>query len=165
MSPTKAIIQRNLRLDVKYSIVGMDYISVLDGGCTCDNCNRLISNIATVKDSNGKQSKIGTDCLETLLVNNKLVDNESYINYLHSDMPAIQKAKQLRNKILNGQKKNITFGANIYICKDGKRFGFSFKAFNEHRKFDEPMGFDFSFNIKYKDLTISYIKDLPNIAI
>lgn len=165
MNTTKKIIQRALPLDVKYSLVQIIYIPVLDGGGTCENCGKLISNIANVKDSNGKCSTIGTDCLETLLVNNNLLDSESYINYLHSDKPALQKAKQLRSKILNGQKKDATFKAELYICKDGERFGFSFSRWNEFRKFSEPAGFDFTFNHKYIDLTLAYIKDLPNIVL
>lgn len=161
----KTIIQRALPLDIKYSIIGISYISIFDGGCTCDNCSRLISNIATVKDANGKTYQIGTDCMETLLLNNSLLDNESYINYLHSDKPAIQKAKQLRSKILKGQQKNNTFKAEIYKCTDGKRFGFSYSVFNQFRNHYEPSGFDFTFNIGYLDLTINYIKDLPNITL
>lgn len=161
----KKIIQKNLPLNLKYSLTGVKYISILDGGCTCDNCNTPIANIATVKDANGKYYQIGMDCLDTVILNNQLLDNESYVQYLFSDKPAIEKAKQLRNKILRQQKKNNSFKADIYKCKDGKRFGFSFSQIREGKKDYEPAGFDFTFNTDYLELTLAYIKGLPNITI
>ena len=48
----KNMIQRKLPLDVLYNLIDKRYISLIDGcGCTCDNCGKLIANIATI--SNG----------------------------------------------------------------------------------------------------------------
>ena len=160
---TKKIIQRNLPLNVKYSLEGITYISVLDGGCTCDNCGKLISNIATVKSDKGTYN-IGTDCLETLQQNNDLLNCVDYTNYLFSDKPALQKAKTTRSKILNQQKKNPSFKAKIYILKDGSGFGFSYSIHNE-KWGEEPYGFDYTFDINYLKLTKNYLKDLPNIVL
>ena len=73
----KNIIKRSLPLDVKYSVIDKKYIPVLDGGgCSCDNCGKLIANIATI--TNGKEAfNIGFDCLETVLMNNSLIENYS----------------------------------------------------------------------------------------
>lgn len=161
----KKIIQRNLPLNTKYNLVGIKYIPIIEGGCTCDNCNTPIANIATVKDANGKIYQIGMDCLDTVILNNKLLDNESYAQYILSDKPAIEKAKQLRNKILRQQKKDSSFKAEIYRCKDGKRFGFSFSQIKGLRNDYEPAGFDFTFNTVYIDLTIAYLHGLPNVII
>ena len=74
----KAIIERNLPLDVKYILTDKKYIPLADGyGCTCDNCGKLIANIATVKNTNGNSFNIGFDCLETILINNSLLSQKS----------------------------------------------------------------------------------------
>ena len=70
----KRIIQRHLPLDVRYICTDKKYIPLIEGsGCTCDNCGQLLANIATVKSVNGVYS-IGFDCLETVLLNNNLLD-------------------------------------------------------------------------------------------
>lgn len=65
---SKQINRYNLPLDHKYRIVGFDCGgSLLDGGGTvCENCNRLIVNIATVENESGKRYSVGCDCAETL---------------------------------------------------------------------------------------------------
>ena len=64
----KQVNRYNLPLDHKYRIIGFDYCgSILDGGgSTCDNCNRIIVNIATVETEEGKRFDVGLDCAETL---------------------------------------------------------------------------------------------------
>jgi len=160
---TKNIIQRNLPLNVKYEVIGVSYISILDGGHCCDNCGKPISNIAEVKSINGTYF-IGLDCMDTFIINNGLLDGESYFKYMQSDKPAISKAKQLRAKIMKQAKENSTFKAEL-VQFDNGRYGFNFSRFNEHRGFDEPMGWDYLFNPEYKQLTINYIKDLPNVIL
>lgn len=77
------VIKRRLPLDCKYECIDKKYISLVDGfGCTCDNCGKLIANIATVRSINGVYN-IGFDCLETFLLNNSLLegfDLEDYEN-------------------------------------------------------------------------------------
>ncbi len=75
----KKIIQRNLPLNQKYSLLHTIHKSLIDGDCVgCENCGKLIANIATVKGENdNKTYLIGMDCLETFLINNKLLDGES----------------------------------------------------------------------------------------
>ena len=65
---SKQVNRYNLPLDHKYKVIGFDYCgSLLDGGGTsCQNCNRLIVNTATVETEEGKKYTIGCDCAETL---------------------------------------------------------------------------------------------------
>ena len=93
----KNIIKRSLPLDVKYSVIDKKYIPVLDGGgCSCDNCGKLIANIATI--TNGKEVfNIGFDCLETVLMNNSLIENYS--------LPELNNVKKSINKIIRFSKK------------------------------------------------------------
>ncbi len=93
----KAIIKRNLPLNVKYACIDKKYIPLIDGfGCTCDNCGKLIANIATVKSNNGVYS-IGFDCLETFLLNNNILDG--------FDKNEIEVVKKRISQIINVSKK------------------------------------------------------------
>ena len=78
----KNVIQRRLPLNTKYVVTDKKYIPLLEGfGTCCDNCGKLIANIATVKNETGQSFYVGFDCLETFLINNELVsesDQESY---------------------------------------------------------------------------------------
>jgi len=78
----KTITQRNLPLDTKYVVVDKKYIPVLEGGgACCDNCGRLIANIATVKNETSDIYYIGFDCLETILINNNLLSSQDVEDY------------------------------------------------------------------------------------
>lgn len=71
----KKIVERNLPLDTKYTVIDRKYVPILDGyGCTCANCGQPIANIATVKSENGTY-EIGFDCMKTFLLNNALLEN------------------------------------------------------------------------------------------
>ena len=88
----KQIIERRLPLNVKYVCTDKKYISLIDGtGCACDNCGKLIANIATVKSINGTYN-IGFDCLETFLLNNNLLEGFNVEEY--------EKVKKMIPKIL-----------------------------------------------------------------
>lgn len=58
------IAQRNLPIDVNYKII--DFAVFEDGYGACQNCNRVIVNVATVEDANGKRYDVGLNCAETL---------------------------------------------------------------------------------------------------
>ena len=92
---TKKIIKRNLDLNVKYTFLDKKYIPLIDGfGCTCSNCNKLIANIATVKDENNKTFNIGLDCLETLMINNKILQGAKIdIKAIKKALPKIKKER------------------------------------------------------------------------
>lgn len=64
----KKVIQRSVPLNQRYEIVSSFYQSLEDGGGTiCENCGRLITNVATIKgQSDGRMYAIGMDCAETI---------------------------------------------------------------------------------------------------
>ncbi len=94
----KAIIERNLPLNTKYIVTDKVYIPLIEGyGCTCDNCNKLIANIATVKNEVGKSFNIGFDCLETVLINNSLLST--------NDIKEYEKVKAMIPKVIRFSKK------------------------------------------------------------
>jgi hypothetical protein len=96
----KKIIQRKLSLTQKYLLVGCVYKALADGDASqCENCGKLISNIATVKgEEDNKSYHVGMDCLETFLINNKLLSGE--------DIEQFTKAKKSLPKVIT-IKKNI----------------------------------------------------------
>lgn len=177
---TKNIIQRALPLNVKYFLVSTTYKSLEDGGgCGCDNCGKLITNVAHIRNEYGKMYAIGLDCLDTILENTNLLDSESYFKYQHSDKPAIQKAKSLRSKLIKKAKTEPTFRAIFREFKDS--FGFSFEVdVTRTYKYDteakklyycepyitqDPQGFDFTYRLEHKELTLNYIKGLTNVVL
>jgi hypothetical protein len=94
----KAIIERNLPLNLTYTLIDKKYIPLVEGfGCVCANCNKLIANIATVKNSKGDVFNIGFDCLESILINNMLLsDNDIELyKYYKSMIPKIIRFSKL----------------------------------------------------------------------
>jgi hypothetical protein len=106
----KTIIKRNLDLNKKYFFVSKTYISLIDGyGTTCANCNKLIANIATVKDEDNKVFNIGLDCLETLMLNNEILKG------VDIDFKEIKKQLQKVKRGLSNIKEFIEGNKNINI--------------------------------------------------
>ena len=108
----KAIIERALPLTVKYTLVDKKYIPIEQsmGAYCCNNCGKLISNIATVKNEIGESFNIGFDCLETILINNNLLDGKSIEEYreFKRQLPAIiKKSKEIYETIKETNAKNI----------------------------------------------------------
>jgi len=108
----KAIIERNLSLNVKYVLIDKKYIPLENGfGTCCDNCGKLIANIATVRNEPGNVYNIGFDCLETFLLNNNLLDGfdvNEYENVKKWISQIIRVAKKLKETISNNPNINIT---------------------------------------------------------
>ncbi len=100
MNIDKRIIERKLPLSQIYTLISTNYISLVDGyGCTCDNCGKLIANMATVKGGNDNKSyTIGLDCLDTFLINNNLLENKS-IEQITIVKKALPKVIKIRNEI------------------------------------------------------------------
>lgn len=158
----KKVIQRTLPLNVKYQLISVSYLSIEDGGgCNCDNCGRLITNIAHIKGDDSYC--VGLDCLESIIINNGLLDVESHFQYMQSDKPAFAKAKSLRAKILKKVKTDSNFSAKLHEFANGFGFSFSSKRIISGQQYNEPLGWDYSFDLKYKDLTLNYVKDIPNV--
>lgn len=52
----------------KYSLLSCTYIALVDSsGTCCENCGRLISNMATISDESDNQYIVGLDCAKTIL--------------------------------------------------------------------------------------------------
>lgn len=146
----KAIIQRNLPLTVKYNLIDKQYISLMDGGWCCENCGKPIANIAKVKNETNETYYIGFDCLETLLINNNLLDGKSIGEYkqFKKHLPTfIKHAKAINdvckksniNTLLFEASKfnewkslgNSTFLTYYYVSQNGKKYNEIVRLKNE----------------------------------
>jgi hypothetical protein len=146
---TKKVMQRNLSLTENYTFVSAKYISILDGGgCTCDNCGKLISNIVTIKDGNNNFYNVGSDCAETL----QSLQND--FNYFQNK-DCFNEGKQIRAKIQKYIKKQN--GSRFDVVE----FYLWYSKENEvYLVFKTKDGGSSMQQIYYKDITINYIKDL-----
>jgi len=130
----KAIAQRNLPLETKYFLIDKKYIPLENSsGCGCDNCGRLIANIATVKSEEGKIYNIGFDCLETVLMNNNILEGKSVEEYkeIKKMLPKIIRfGKELKATIeeynINRQER-FKLNALKFEVKDYEFWGTHFK--------------------------------------
>lgn len=62
----KKLIQRGLDITVRYELISTYYRSMEEGGGCCENCGKMISNIAEVKSEDGHKYTVGMDCAATL---------------------------------------------------------------------------------------------------
>lgn len=94
----KTIIQRSLPLNINYTLIDKKYIPIEQsaGAYCCDNCGKLIANIATVKNTTGDIYNIGFDCLETILINNSLLSS--------GDIAEYERVKKMIPKVLRFSK-------------------------------------------------------------
>jgi hypothetical protein len=109
----KQIIQRNLPLNVKYILTDKKYIplEVSIGAYCCDNCGKLIANIATVKNDLGNSYNIGFDCLETILINNSLLSTNDVKEYqrIKSMIPKVLRfSKTIKETAILNRENNLT---------------------------------------------------------
>ncbi len=155
----KTIIQRNLPLNIQYSLIDKKYIPIEQscGAYTCDNCSKLIANVATVKSQDNNIYNIGFDCLETILINNSLLST--------GDMAEYEKIKKMIPKIIRFSK---TLKETITI-NNGRITGL---------KFEQPSNFmpeyityyylsngkPYNSYVKLKDMDFTFLIDtLKNI--
>lgn len=99
---TKTVRQYNLPHSSKYLLLDISRGSIEDNATSCDNCGAIISNIAHIKNEDGKHFYVGMDCAETLT---SLKDSEDF-----------QMAKMYMreaNKIFNAYKKHKDFEAEV----------------------------------------------------
>jgi hypothetical protein len=96
----KRIIQRNLPLTQVYILLATNYVALEDSfGTCCDNCGKLIANMATVKGmQDNKAYTIGLDCLETFLLNNQLLEGKS-IEQFQTVKKALPKVVSIRKEV------------------------------------------------------------------
>lgn len=103
MEKYKKIIQRFLPITQQYKIVSSRYTSLIDGdgGTTCDNCSRPISNIAVIVGQTDQVTyTVGMDCAATLAG----IQDSFDFNYIHK--ANFQRAKQVRQWFLKHIKKD-----------------------------------------------------------
>ncbi len=58
-------VQGSLPVNRDYKITDIDY-QPMECATTCQNCGRIISNIATIENDKGSQFVVGLDCAESL---------------------------------------------------------------------------------------------------
>ncbi len=100
------VIQRSLPITTTYKIVGSYYKSIEDGGGCCENCSKIISNIAEIENAEGNKYSVGMDCAATL----SGIKGEFDFEYTHK--ANFTTAKGARAGLLKAQKeghKNLTF--------------------------------------------------------
>jgi hypothetical protein len=154
----KKIVQRNLPLDVKYVLTGKKYIPIEQsaGAYCCNDCGKLIANIATVKNDNNESYDIGFDCLEKLLINNMLMDGKSIEEFYHFKKHInsyIKKSNEIKEIIKSHNAASLTKIVNIefdisdfmywskfgkssyltfyYIYQSGKKYNSNIKVSND----------------------------------
>lgn len=158
----KSVIKRNLPLDISYTVVDKKYIPLENGiGCTCDNCGKLIANIATVKDENNNSYNIGFDCLETILINNQLLSSTDIDDYVvvKKMIPKIIRFSKTLKELdqLNNGLKGFIFERPCELFKDdGWITYYLVKTGKPYNTVVKLKGVDFDFLVK----TITAI--LPN---
>jgi len=103
-------IRRNLPFD-HYKIVHSFSTEDL---CICDNCGKVLKNVAVIENTKGTKYHVGVDCAETLsgITEYEIMETENDFN----------EAKRIRSKIRNAMKKgnyflhigNTYYDNNIY---------------------------------------------------
>ena len=118
---TKRVIERNVPLNQRYEVVSSFYQSLEDGGgAICENCGRLITNVATIKGlTDGRMYSIGMDCAETIT---SIKDELEF----YMAKSAFQQAKSARACILKLVKKakelNTPYEVKIKTHETEKNF-------------------------------------------
>lgn len=154
----KQIIQRALPLNTKYVLIDKKYIPLLESfGTCCDNCGKLISNIATVKNGNGNVFNIGFDCLETILINNSLLSS--------NDIQEYERVKKMIPKILRFAKhvKEVMQSHSITGLKFEKRT-YESDYFTFYWLHNNSLVSRDNDNVKLKEMNFSFlVETLKNI--
>lgn len=109
----------NLPLNDNYTIIDSYYTGGLENGCTCDNCNKPIANVAEIQNAKGIRFNVGMDCAKTL----------SNLQGLYSLECEFAELKGLMAKVNKEKKENpITFeiASNGSLgCKSGNNWIFT----------------------------------------
>lgn len=102
-----------LPVNVKYNVVNIDYKpkDAIDY-TICDNCGKIISNIAIMEDEDKKRFSVGLDCASTM----QLYQNNEIFNLIQAKKELARRAKFVRwfNKEYKG---HIIDEGNIWFYK------------------------------------------------
>lgn len=99
----ESVRRYNLPLNHKYTLIGIDYLAS-ESATTCDNCNAVIVNVATLKDENGYMYNVGVDCATTLSFTDcndfwKALEAEALHKKQLSQANKIKKQQKLNNNV------------------------------------------------------------------
>ena len=150
----KAIKQRALPLTTIYTLTDKKYIPLENGiGLCCENCGKLIANIATVTNTEGNSFYIGFDCLETLLINNGLLSNTQDYEKVKKMIPSVIRfAKSIKERMKAHSHLNIT-GLNFESPKyTSDWFTFYWLQNNQQKSRDND-------NVKLKNVDFDFLID------
>lgn len=78
-----------LPVNVNYQVIGIDYQSLEDNAGACDNCGKIISNMATIKNEAGAIYTVGLDCASTM----QLYKNDAIFNLIEAKKELARRAK------------------------------------------------------------------------
>jgi hypothetical protein len=128
----------NLPLDHRYNLIDTTCMG-LDNYTSCDNCNRVINNVATLQDENGKKYDVGLDCATTLSLNDttdifKLLEQEAKfkkITKLQSDIKK-WKVEGKYSVVVEGNDVTLYNAANITEWSSFWKVRMSLDRYNQY---------------------------------
>jgi len=129
-----SVKRRNLQLDHKYTIIDFDYVES-EGATTCQNCNTVIVNIATIKNELGNIYQVGLDCASTLSLTDisdfwKVKEQEALIVKINKWVRDCKQTLAENKKLEYSQSETRTMIYNSY----GLLFNLSNEVFNKYFK-------------------------------
>lgn len=151
----------NLPINENYKLIDSFYTGGLDNATICDNCDRPIANVATIKNSKEEVFNVGLDCAETL----------THLDGLYSAKMDFEELKSIQAKIRKQEKdgKNLEYeiynNGDLLIKSDGftiidKDIDFAKKYMPNYLqkvKNPEKIGFEY----KEKEINIPFERFLP----
>ena len=96
MTTPKKAARRNLPHDTSYRFLHAFATGGIENGCPCDNCGKLLSQVAVVESAEGKQYQVGMDCAATLVT----VDPQEFEPAEH----LFREAKKTRGYLIKDRK-------------------------------------------------------------
>lgn len=79
-----------LPVNQKYKVITIDYKPLNElSATTCDNCDKIISNIASIKNESGKVYNVGLDCASTM----QLYQNNEVFNLIEAKKKLARRAR------------------------------------------------------------------------
>ncbi len=118
----KKVVRRNLPINTTYKITDAYYTGgIMENPQICDNCGKLIANVAVIESAEGKEARVGMDCAKTLSgIGNSLEFMSTENNFKEAVAIRNKVNKNLKDKagILNIE--NLPSG-QINIEVDSKR--------------------------------------------
>jgi hypothetical protein len=129
MTKSKKVVQRALLLDQKYEVLSIYRGDFLSGnGTTCENCGKVISNIAEIKNSSNTVFQVGLDCAKTLQISNP--DDFSGLEYPFKQVSKFLTLSRKKDSKVSSDGFRAIVNFTNY-SKNWGEFTDSFSVFNE----------------------------------